>query len=314
MGVVFANKDIKAVEDDDDGKVYECKPSCEWLELAPENESIAVNSLSFERFVELQVRYADGAPCEEGCNGGQVLEPVEHNGWATRVDGQVCKPGNGSCNADAPVWNTGLATAEKEAWGLLILSKSEEISRSGVQERVRRRRGGRQDHGIDNTGQNWDASIPNTNNPWGLRSTGSTRSLCTQQALVIGGNKDTNCERAKNVEEQNTPEDSANGLGNILSGILGLTSSNSNKFHTTVRKCGVHEDGEETQEPSSGSSGIIFLHGSWMLPVSEAQTIVLWSTAKIHNEGHDQETNDGNDLHTGKDELCLTVYLDGEDI
>jgi hypothetical protein len=51
---------------------------------------------------------------------------------------------------------------------------------------------------------------------------------------VVGGNEDTDCERTKNIEEQDTPEDSADCLGNVLARILGLAGSDSDKLNTTV--------------------------------------------------------------------------------
>ena len=41
---------------------------------------------------------------------------------------------------------------------------------------------------------------------------------------------------------------------------------------------------------------------------------MLWSAAKINNESHDQETNDGDDLDGCEDELGFTIDLDGEDV
>ena len=51
---------------------------------------------------------------------------------------------------------------------------------------------------------------------------------------VVRSNQDTDCERTKDVEEQDTPEDSTNGLGDVLTGILGFTSSDSYKFYATI--------------------------------------------------------------------------------
>lgn len=51
-----------------------------------------------------------------------------------------------------------------------------------------------------------------------------------------------------------------------------------------------------------------------MLPETETKTIVFWSTTKIDNEGHDEKTNNCNDLDTGKDEFSFTIDLDGKDI
>jgi hypothetical protein len=66
-----------------------------------------------------------------------------------------------------------------------------------------------------------------------------------QQLWVIAWNKHTNCKRSEDVEEENTPEDSANSLGNILARILSFTGSDSNHFHATIAEGSVDERGEE---------------------------------------------------------------------
>lgn len=41
---------------------------------------------------------------------------------------------------------------------------------------------------------------------------------------------------------------------------------------------------------------------------------MLWSTSQVNNESHDQETNDGQDLDTGKYKFCLSIYLNRKDV
>ena len=52
--------------------------------------------------------------------------------------------------------------------------------------------------------------------------------------LVVRGHKDTDCEGTEDVEEQNTPEDSADCLWNVLTRVLCFTGGNSDEFDTTV--------------------------------------------------------------------------------
>jgi hypothetical protein len=51
---------------------------------------------------------------------------------------------------------------------------------------------------------------------------------------VVRSNKNTDSERTKNIEEQDTPEDSANCLGDILARVLGFTGGDCDKFNTSV--------------------------------------------------------------------------------
>jgi len=68
--MMLTNEDIKSVEEDDNGEVGEGEPGSEWLEWRLEDKSIAVNTLSLKCLIELHVCNADGAPGEEGGNGG----------------------------------------------------------------------------------------------------------------------------------------------------------------------------------------------------------------------------------------------------
>lgn len=70
-------KDVEAVEEDDDGEEDEGEPGGVGLEGGLEDESVAVDALCLEGFVELDVGDADADPAEEGGDCGQVLEPGE---------------------------------------------------------------------------------------------------------------------------------------------------------------------------------------------------------------------------------------------
>jgi hypothetical protein len=183
--VVLANKDIKAVEENDDGEVDEGEPGGVWLETTLEDKSVAINSLRLERLVEPYIGEADRAPCEKGGDGDQVLEPTEDCRRATGANGQVCQSGDGGCDGDAPVWDTGFAAVEEESWSLSVLSKSEEVAGSGVEEGVGRRRCGGQDDGVDDRWEDWDTGILDTNNPWRSSSTCKTCGLSLEQMRVI---------------------------------------------------------------------------------------------------------------------------------
>jgi len=119
--VVLAGENIETIEKNDDYKVEESGPGGVWLEAALEYQSVAVNSLRLEGLVELDVGDADGAPSEEGGNGRQILEPVEHDGRSTRRDREIGQAGNGGSDRYTPVWHTGLAAVKEEARGLPVL-------------------------------------------------------------------------------------------------------------------------------------------------------------------------------------------------
>jgi len=126
---------LPSLEDDAQRKEDETSPSAVWLEVRPEDKSVAVNSLYLERLLELDVGNANADPGEHvGC-GNQVGEPLEDVGTTTR-DGHVGQPGDGGSDCDAVVWDTTLVALQQESWSLTLLSHCEEITRSSVQEGV----------------------------------------------------------------------------------------------------------------------------------------------------------------------------------
>lgn len=68
---------VEAVEDDDHGEEDKGGPGGVGLEGGLEHESVPVNPLGLEGFVELDVGDADTAPGEQPGDGGKVLEPCE---------------------------------------------------------------------------------------------------------------------------------------------------------------------------------------------------------------------------------------------
>ena len=97
-------EDIETVEDGDYGEEEEGEVCGEGLEGRFENQSVAVDALSFQSLVELDVGDRDAHPGEEVGDGGQVLEPLEDNVSARRA-GQVCQEGDGRGNDDAVYWD-----------------------------------------------------------------------------------------------------------------------------------------------------------------------------------------------------------------
>jgi hypothetical protein len=51
---------------------------------------------------------------------------------------------------------------------------------------------------------------------------------------VVGCYEDTDGQGTEDVEEQYTPKDTTNSLGDILTRVLGFTSCDSNQLDTTV--------------------------------------------------------------------------------
>ena len=112
---------------------------------------------------------------------------------------------------------------------------------------------------------------------------------------------------------QNSPEHSANSLGDVLARVGGLTSGNSDHFDTSVREGRVNERGPETGEATSVAGTDVFLHRT-LFPVPETATIMVRRTAEHNDKRDDEQAQDSDDLDTGEDELGFSVDTHSEDI
>lgn len=194
-----------------------------------EDERVAVDTLCLEGPVEAEVGDADGAPGEELGNGGEVLEPLEDDG-GTLGDGEVGEEGDGGGDEDGVVWDTTLGTLQEELRSLLVLGDTEEVTGTGVQEGVTGRGSGCQNDGVDDGWEDWDSGTVDGDNP----RRGCGTSATSRKTWLVGWNENTDGEGTEAVEEEDTPEDSLDCLGNVLARVLSFTSGDSNHLDTSV--------------------------------------------------------------------------------
>lgn len=306
---VAFSEDSKTIEEDDDSEVNEGEPGSVWLEAALEEEFVAVHVLSDEGLSELNVGNQDGEPGEEIGNSGEVLEPAKDVVGTARHT-KVCEAGNGGSNDDGIVWDTSLGAGKEDLGGLLVLGESEQVTRARVEEGVSRGRGRGQNDGVDDGWEDRDTSAVNGNDPRGVSCTDTAM----EKVTGVRGNANTNCQRAEDVEEENTPEDTTNGLGDVLPGVLSLASCNGNHLNSTVGERSVDKGREKTQESTGRTCSNVLLHGAGVLPVTKSETIVARRTAEINDESDKKQANNSNDLDTGENELGFTIDGDCKDV
>lgn len=94
--------------------------------------------------------------------------------------------------------------------------------------------------------------------------------------------------------------------------VLCFTSGHRNHLHTAVSKGSIDQCREKTEETASGASADIFLHGTWVLPVTETKTVVGRPSTKINDKSEDDQSDNSKNLDTGKAELSLSVDRDCE--
>ena len=303
------SEDLEAVEDDDQSEVDESNPGGVGLPLALKDQGVAVDTLGDQCLTEAGVGVADSAPGEKLGDGGQVLEPQE-DGVGASGDTHVGEQTDGSSDEHAVQWDTGLGTLQQDLGSLTVLSKSEQVTRAGVQEGVTRRSRRSQDDGVDDVGQDWDTGVLHGDDPWGALS---TLGVVVSKSGIVAGDSDTDHEGTEDVEEQDTPEDTTDSLGDVLARVGGFTSGDSDHLDTTVRESGVDKGGPETGEATSRSSTDVLLHRTF-LPIPEAAAVVIRGTTKHDDESNDEQTKNRDDLDRCKDELGLAIDADGEDV
>lgn len=301
-GPVAAREDGESVEEDDDDEVGERRVRRVWLPWAAEDHAVPVDALCDQRLAELDVGDQDADPGEEVGDGGQVLEPVEDVVCAGG-DTHVGEQRDGGRDCDTPVWNAALGASEQELGCLLVLSQGEQVTGSGVEESVGGGGGGCQNDGVDDGGKDGDTSTVDGNDPGGVGGASTT----VKKVRSVGGDTDTNGEGAEDVEEEDTPEDTADGLGDVLSWVLGFTGSDGDHLDTSVGESGVDQSREETEEAASVAYANILLHGTRVLPVAESKAVMAWCTTEVDNESKNEQTDNGDDLDTGKDEFGFTI-------
>ena len=206
------------------------------------------------------------------------------------------------------------AALEQHFWCLTILSQCIQITTSSVKESIGGRRRRRQDDGVDDGWQSRDPSSIDGNDPWGLSSTGFSVLASAEQSVVIVRDQNTDRQGTEHIEEEDTPENTANSLGNVFARIFSLSRSNGDHFHTTIGESSVDECGPETGETTGAASADVLLHRTRILPVSETKTVVGRPSAQIEDEGQKEQSHNGDDLDTSEDEFRFAVDLDGEDV
>lgn len=146
---------------------------------------------------------------------------------------------------------------------------------------------------------------------------------CSSRALGLGSesqvlgvirNQHANEENTENVEHDDSPEGELDGLGNGLSGVLGLANGHTNKFSTYNElaqvidarmnalteegKGGLHHGRPERKELAEVSLDIFVIEGTRAFPIPETSSVVVGTTAKCEDERGQDDSQDDNDLES----------------
>lgn len=163
---------------------------------------------------------------------------------------------------------------QEETGSLSVLGETVEVSASGVQEGVSGGGGGGENDGVDDGWKDRDRGTLDGNDPWRGSRTGVIVLLGREQVLVVEWNKHAEEESTEDIEEEDTPEDTLDGLWDVLARVLSLTGSTGDRLDTTEGEGSVDEGGEETEEAAFVAGTKVLVHRTGVLPVSESDAVM----------------------------------------
>lgn len=258
--------------------------------------------------LEHDVGQADDGPRDEAGHGGDVEEPVEGLAALGR-DVEEAEQADGRGKTDSHVRDALLVGPLEDWWGLAFVCEGNEDTAAGVDVRVGGRENSCEKNGVDDIGKGRDTGQIGSNDQRRGGGVGGRG----EEATVVGRDQKTNEEDGQREEREDAEERPADGRRDRLSGILDLTSTDTNKLSTLVGEGCLNQHSPETDKSSGGTGGHIFQEGRRVLVVVESE-VGLLSNARVHADAENHETNDGDDLDAGKPHLEFTVDTDGQEV
>jgi hypothetical protein len=253
---VVSDEDLEAVEEGNEHEEDERNPGGVGLPGRLVWERVPVDALSLHTVVEPKVGEEDDDPGDDSSDRRDVVEPVEDLIGAVASEGHVSQGAedNGS-DRDGVDGESSLGADSEEGGSLAFESEGVEDSGRSVDVRVSGRPDGNQKNGVDYGGKSLDTSSVDGDDEGRLRDGRTVRRV--EEVFVVVGNEESHDENGGDVENQDPPERSPDGLGDVLSGVLGLTTVwRVEKFCQSEGFCqslSVARKGEEGNSRSEGN-------------------------------------------------------------
>jgi hypothetical protein len=214
-----------------------------------------------------------------------VGKPTEYF-TGTRIDTHVCEAREGRRESDRDPRKTRAVGPLEDLRGLTRESESIKYPRTGVQITASRGPGTSEQASIDQGGKSLDSSGLDRNDEW----TGCGVVVLQIERRIVGRDEQADDGRTENVEEENTNVHSLDRFGNITPRVLRLTCSDGNNLCTDVGEGCLGQHTPLSEESTLAATNAVELNkGSWFLPITETNTIVIRTTAKIKNNTEDDE-------------------------
>lgn len=307
--VVPGRENVEAVGESQEADEKQDEPGGVRLEWRPEGQS-SEQVLIDQGLAEAQIGDHDNDPADVARDRGQVHEPSE-NLCGALGNVQVCKEAKASGSKDSCVGNSAAGRLGKDFGCLPRRGHAIKNTGSRVQEGVSGRPSRGQNCGVNDVIEVPDSSTLDTDDPGASIGVGLGR----EQAVVGRRNEAPNNQGADSVENRQSSEKTASGLGDVASRRNRFTCSKSDKLRggdETETASG--KGGPEGEEFAGISWCQVFFECAWIFPVVKADPKPVRGTSQHDDKARDNEAHDGDELDAGKPEFRFSKDLDGNNV
>lgn len=210
--------------------------------------------------------------------------------------------------------DTALVGLVEDGRGLAVLGQGPDGPRGEVDVRVSGGDGEDEQEGVDDAVQLANTRDLGRDDEGGR---GAARSLgrVADEPRVVIRDRHAQADDAGDVEEDDTQQCLPHSAGHVLARVGSLAECDTDQLGTEVGEGGLHDGGPHTKEAAQVSFNIVvLLECTWVLPVSETSSVVVWAAPKSNDEADQDQRADDDGLQKRHPELCLTKEADMEEL
>lgn len=308
---VTLEEDTEAIDQGEDDGADETDPGGVGLEGSHPGQGAARDTLDLHGFVEADVADAEGAPCDETGDRGQILQPSECLGSTAGPETEVGEGTEQPCGNHCPIGHTVRPSLAKDLRQLVVRRHGHNHSRSDPAVRITRRPSRNQNTSIDDRRQTLDPSILDGDNPRRTVRVPTTR----DQIRVGGANNQPNKEGTEDIEESDAISDAVSGSGDSVMRIHRLCSSDNDSLDTDITERRIDERSQEPKEMARRSGDAVVIRpGAGIVPVAEPDGVVVGAPARGDDDGDDDQAQETKDFDTTGHDFDISVPADIEEV
>ena len=194
----------------------------------------------------------------------------------------------------------------KESGGAAVVGETEEDSGAGVDVGVCGGEDDEEEHAVDDVGEDTDVVKLGGDD----EGRGCGVGLRAEERWVVVGDQEADAEDGEDEEDENSVESLLDRGWDVLAWVFCLTGCNTDQLGSLVGETSLDENSPEADELAQRTKSKIFGKSTRVLPVSEANTVVVWASSKINADCKDDEADDGNHLDGTEPEFHFTEEFD----